>query len=154
MEIFCSIIRANPLIVAFHSTATAGCYEMSFQLCLKKPIMHIPLAAIKVCVLEGMINFHTKIVKNKLSIDFRMTFYVFVISKCILQCISTHCLYSQKSLITMASQQQQQYSKERISGFLFPFGGEAAYSPFLFTILSHGTTTTIYGNMQLLSTLH
>ena len=26
-----------------------------------------------------MINFHTKIVKNKLSIDFRMTFYVFVI---------------------------------------------------------------------------
>ena len=75
MEIFCSIIRANPLIVAFHSAATAGCYEMS---CLKKPIMHIPLA-IKVCVLEGMINFHTKIVKNKLSIDFRMTFYVFVI---------------------------------------------------------------------------
>ena len=79
MEIFCSIIRANPLIVAFHSAATAGCYEMSFQLCLKKPIMHIPLAAIKVCVLEGIINFHTKIVKNKLSIDFRMTFYVFVI---------------------------------------------------------------------------
>ena len=70
MEIFCSIIRANPLIVAFHSAATAGCYEMSFQLCLKKPIMHIPLAAIKVCVLEGIINFHTKIVKYKLSFDF------------------------------------------------------------------------------------